>query len=216
MKFTGDGVNKAVKITVGLLMMFAGILFLAMPVLTSAVVLLITGIVLIIAGLVELISCMVKQCRVANRPPHIVTAIFKIALGALLLIADPVVVALLPMIFVIWLVAFGIYRIVLGMKRKKTKEEDWVGSVAIGCIALIGAVAVALVQWMNAMEMTGVFIGAIAILYGFVVFFDAFGKKKRPTGEQQLAEDKAISQNENEAFDAFRKKLHKDDGKHDG
>lgn len=209
MKFTGDGINKAVKIIIGILMLALGILFLAMPVLTAAVAVFIAGILLVIAGAVEFITCLAKKCRDSKRPSSIVTGIFKLFLGILLLVADRGIVLLLPVIVTIWLAVFGVYRIVLGVRRKRNNVENWTTSVAIGIIAIGGAVAIAVVRWVAAMDMIGVLIAVLAMLYGFVVLMDAFGKKSQESVEERLAEGKIIADDENAEFRRYQEKLHK-------
>ncbi len=207
MKFL-EGFGKAVKIIVGILLVLLGCMFLSMPVITTYVMIQIAGIFLIVMGALEFISVVVPKARLVRRPISIVTAIFKLFLGILLLIADKSTVVYLPIVGAIWLAAFGAYRIVLGIRHKRQNTADnWQTSVAVGVIAAIGAVMLALMNWFASVDMIGILLAVISMLYGFVTLLDAFVKSGTKTKEEILEEDKAIAESENAEYMEFKKKL---------
>lgn len=204
---TGDKINRAVKVIVGILLIILGCMFLAMPVATSFFAVTAAGIILVITGAVELISCMVSGCRRANRPSSIVSAIFKVFLGVLLLVLDKGIVIFLPLIASIWLAAFGVWEIVRGIRRKRDGDGYWANPVALGVIAIMGAVVMAIFNWLAAYDMIGVLCAVLAILYGFVILTDAFVKTAKRSAEELKAEDAQIAGQQNAAFREFEKKL---------
>ncbi len=204
---TGDKINRAVKVIVGILLIVLGCMFLAMPVATSYFAVTAAGIILLIAGAVEFISCMVSGCRRANRPSSIISAIFKMFLGILLLVLDKGIVVFLPLIASIWLAAFGVWEIVRGVRRKREGDGYWANPVALGAIAIMGAVVMAILNWLAAYDMIGVLCAVISILYGFVILTDAFVKTAKLSAQERKEENAQIAGQENAAFREFEKKL---------
>ncbi len=204
---TGDKINRAVKVIVGLLLMILGCMFLAMPVVTLYFAITAAGIILVIAGAVELLSCMFSNCRRSGRPSSMVSAIFKVFLGVLLLVLDKGIVVFLPIIVSIWLAVIGVWEIVRGIRRKRDKDGYWANPVALGVIAIMGAIAMAIFNWLTAYDMLGVLCAVIAILYGFVILTDAFVKTAKRSAGELKAEDANIAGQENATFREFEKKL---------
>jgi len=207
MNFTGDGLNKAAKIIVGILLFLIGCLFLASPVISTVLAVELTGIILIVMGGIELLACTFKKCREGKRPISIVTAIFKLALGIFILAAGRIVIYLLPLIAAIWLAAFGLYRIILGMRQRRNKAENWVTSIAVGVIAITGGIILATLHWIDSVDMIGIIVAILAMLYGFVLLMDALIKSSKESAEEIIAEDKAIANAANAEFYEFEKKL---------
>lgn len=207
MSLTGDGLNKAAKIIIGILLFLVGCLFLAAPVISTVVAVEVAGILLIVMGAIEFIVCNIKKSREGRRPISIITAIFKLFLGLFIVIAGRGVLLFLPLIAAVWLAAFGLFRVIHGMRQRTRKVENWTTSIVIGVLALAGAVLLAVLHWTEAVDLIGIFVAVIAIIYGFVLLMDALVKTSKKTAEDVLAEDEAIAGRANADFYELEKKL---------
>ena len=207
----GEKVNRVIKIVVGILLLVLGILFLAAPVITTAFAIMVAGMLLIAMGGAEFIVGMLPNTKKEKHAAHIVTALFKLFLGILLLVLDKTIVKYLPEIVMVWLVLFGVHHIILGVRCRRADGENWVSSIAIGILAIAGAVALAITKWVVAVDMIGVLIAVLSILYGFILLMDAFIKTSKKSVEDILEEDERISEEENSDFRRFQERLNRHD-----
>ncbi|MEF9989107.1 MAG: DUF308 domain-containing protein [Christensenellaceae bacterium] len=111
------------------------------------------------------------------------------------------IVTVMPILFAIWLIAFGIIRIIEGKKSEERKGT----LIGIGVVALLVGVTMIISQWMAAMDMIG--IGAFAIIYGFVLLLNNIIEPQKELSDAQIA------QSENVEFREFEQRLKSDDKK---
>lgn len=210
MKLSGDTINKIIKILVGLLLIALGCVFLAQPLVSMETAVLAAGVLLIIMSGIEIVSCSIPRCRQAGDPASIVTALFKLVLGVLLLLAGSFLMPVLPAVFAIWLGAFGIFRIMHGIAKKREGSENWISTGGVGIIAIVGAVMLVILNWVDALDMIAVLVAVVSMLYGFVLLMDSFIRTSKKSAEEILEEDREIADEHNAEFRTFEKKLKKD------
>ncbi len=201
--------NRAIKIILGIVLFLMGCFYLSVPVLGALLTVDIIALVLFIVGIAELIYLLAAKHPKVN----LISALMHIFLGLLLwaVSAFPTEPTLAGVaqnqltILTIWLIVFGVWRIVQGVSLKKKGTDAWLTKVSVGVVALIAVVFMFALNAFAASEIAGMVIGTFLMIYGVMLIFEGLIKEGRRLSDEE------ISTQQNEAFYEFQKKLDEED-----
>lgn len=194
-----DSLKKPVKIILATGLILVGFLFLVRPIVASVVATYLGAIVLMVAGAVEFVYyAFLKQER-SGALPAILSSLLMAFGGILVLLLYYEIIPLLPLLFAIWLLAFGVLRVIQAVRRKEQNRSSILG---IGILAIAGGIIMMLVSWTAGVDMIGILVAGIALIYGFFLLMGAIAKPVNLTDDQ-------IANEMNEPYNEYTKKLQK-------
>lgn len=202
-----EKMDKAVKIILGALLLVVGCVMLAAPVISVVVAIWIASIGLIAAGAAQIVLRLLATSGKSFFSTNTIIAIMNIIIGILILVFDKAIVLFLPVLVGIWLVIWGVLRILEGVEKKKLEMSGYQKNIGTGVVAIVGGVLIVVFQWMIAMNTIGVLLAVFSIIYGFVLLSDVLAGSGKPMTDEE------ISAKENADFYRFEEKLHQDDKK---
>lgn len=164
--------TKSIKLFIGItgaLILITGILFLCNPGGAIFSMAWLLGLFVLLSGISELVFVLNAQRFIPNSGTRVLSAVFQILLGGILL-AHPLLVSVaLPVIFSIWVMAEGVIAIVKSFDYKQVGYKFWWGSLILGLAgAILGFLGLFNIQ--AAGKTLGVLIGLALIFEGISYF----------------------------------------------
>ncbi|RCV65247.1 putative membrane protein HdeD, DUF308 family [Methanophagales archaeon] len=150
----------------GIIALIIGALILAWPGLTLVTLTWIVGIFALLAGICALIA-LIGSYK-GQRGVLIAGGLFSIILGCIF-IAWPIdTTAVLLWLLMIWLVLYGIYRIVHAIRQPPEDHSRWL-DICLGIISLVVGVLLIALPMLEGLEVLALLLGIYAVITGLIL-----------------------------------------------
>ena len=168
--------RKSIKIliaTTGVLFILLGIIFLCKPLDAISSMALLLGFFTLLSGISELVFVLNAQRFIPNSGTRVLSAVFQILLGCILLSHNAFVSTAIPVIFSLWVIAEGVIAAVKSFDYKQVGYKAW------WCVLLLGIAAAVLgflgLTNINAAAATFSILVGIAIIIEGISYFILLG-----------------------------------------
>ena len=150
----------------GILALFIGALILVWPEHTLVTLTWIVGIFVLLAGICALIS-MIGSHK-GQRGVLIAGGLLGIILGCIFLAWPDITTAVLLWLLMIWLVLYGIYRIVHAIRQPPEDHSRWL-DICLGIISLVVGVLLIALPALQGLEALALLLGIYAVIAGIIL-----------------------------------------------
>ena len=149
----------------GIIALFIGALILAWPGMTLVTLTWIVGLFALLAGICALIALI--GARKAQRGVLAVTGLSGIILGCIFLAWPMGTTAALLWFLMIWLVLYGIFRIVHAVRQPPEDRSKWI-DICIGLISIVVGVLLIALPVLEGLEALALLLGIYAVITGIL------------------------------------------------
>ncbi len=150
----------------GILALIIGALILAWPGMTLVTLTWIVGIFVLLAGICALIALIGSQK--GQRGVLIAGGLLGIILGCIFLAWPIGTTAVLLWLLMIWLVLYGIYRIVHAIRQPPEDHSRWL-DICLGIISLVVGVLLIALPALEGLEVLALLLGIYALIAGIIL-----------------------------------------------
>nr|QNO55933.1 hypothetical protein JGNPCJAK_00037 [Methanosarcinales archaeon ANME-1 ERB7] len=150
----------------GILALIIGALILAWPGMTLVTLTWIVGIFILLAGICALIALI--GSRKGQRGVLIAGGLIGIILGCIFLAWPIGTIAVLLWLLMIWLVLYGIYRIVHAIRQPPEDHSRWL-DICLGIISLVVGVLLIALPALEGLEVLALLLGIYAVIAGIIL-----------------------------------------------
>ena len=150
----------------GILALFIGALILVWPEHTLVTLTWIVGIFVLLAGICALIS-MIGSHK-GQRGVLIAGGLLGIILGCIFLAWPDITTAVLLWLLMIWLVLYGIYRIVHAIRQPPEDHSRWL-DICLGIISLVVGVVLITLPTLEGLDDLALLLGIYAVIAGIIL-----------------------------------------------
>ncbi|QDP96268.1 HdeD family acid-resistance protein [Microlunatus elymi] len=166
----------------GVLAIILGILAFAAPLTTVVTIAIVVGIWFIIDGIVAIVDA-IRQRGSGGMAFHIIVGIVDLVFGLLLLFWPGKTLLVFVYLAGIWAIVLGVLEIIASIRSRK-QNSGWIWGLAVGAIAIIFGIVVAVHPGFSLVTMTWI-IGIFAVVFG--IFWIIFGFMIRSAGKKASA-----------------------------
>lgn len=196
-------VRRILQIVLGALLLTVGVLFAAAPAAAAIDAVQWTAWIALGMGVVQIVAVL----KFGNNLTRLIPALFWAGLGLTILALGPDSVRDMPFVAVVWLAAYGLFRLLYGISMNSRREHRGVQSMAIGILCLAVAGFTGFSTWFDAMGSIGIAVSVGAFVYGFILIIDAGERTPVETPLLIRRQDKEIAQIHNAEYREFEKEL---------
>ncbi len=150
----------------GILALIIGALILAWPGMTLVTLTWIVGIFVLLAGICALIALI--GSHKGQRGALIAGGLLGIILGCIFLAWPIGTTAVLLWLLMIWLVLYGIYRIVHAIRQPPEDHSRWL-DICLGIISLVVGVLLIALPMLEGLEVLALLLGIYAVIAGIIL-----------------------------------------------
>ena len=150
----------------GILALIIGALILAWPGMTLVTLTWIVGIFILLAGICALIA-LIGSYK-GQRAVLIAGGLLGIILGCIFLVWPIGTTAVLLWLLMIWLVLYGIYRIVHAIRQPPEDHSRWL-DICLGIISLVIGVLLIALPALEGLEVLALLLGIYAVIAGIIL-----------------------------------------------
>ncbi|RCV64498.1 putative membrane protein HdeD, DUF308 family [Methanophagales archaeon] len=150
----------------GILALIIGALILAWPGMTLVTLTWIVGIFVLVAGICALIALIGSQK--GQRGVLIAGGLLGIIVGCIFLAWPIGTIAVLLWLLMIWLVLYGIYRIVHAIRQPPEDHSRWL-DICLGIISLVVGVLLIALPALEGLEVLALLLGIYAVIAGIIL-----------------------------------------------
>ena len=150
----------------GILALIIGALILAWPGITLVTLTWIVGIFVLLAGICALIALI--GSRKGQRGVLIAGGLLGIILGCIFLAWPIDTTVVLLWLLMIWLVLYGIYRIVHAIRQPPEDHSRWL-DICLGIISLVVGVILIAIPMLEGLEVLALLLGIYAVIAGIIL-----------------------------------------------
>ena len=150
----------------GILALIIGALILAWPGMTLVTLTWIVGIFVLVAGIFALIALI--GSHEGQRGVLIAGGLIGIILGCIILAWPIGTTAVLLWLLMIWLVLYGIYRIVHAIRQPPEDHSRWL-DICLGIISLVVGVLLIALPMLEGLEVLALLLGIYALIAGIIL-----------------------------------------------